>query len=87
MDIDYRELFSEYVDEMYVVMLDDEGLELAAEYSDRGGSPETCVGVGIYESTDWELEFISEELDVSRRAMYNARRKLGLEIRDRDDSG
>lgn len=85
LDLDYEEFFSEFVDEVYVDSLDDEGLDAAISYSERGGNPRVCMGVGLYESEGYNsnLDSIAEELDVSRRAMYNARRKLGLEIRDR----
>lgn len=85
LDLDYEEFFSEFVDEEYVDSLDDEGLDAAISYSERGGSPRVCMGVGLYESEGYNsnLDSIAEELDVSRRAMYNARRKLGLEVRDR----
>ncbi|QKQ98216.1 hypothetical protein GKQ38_01625 [Candidatus Nanohaloarchaea archaeon] len=86
LDIDYEKLFSEYVSEVYVEELDEKGLEIAAEYSDRGGNPRVCVGVGLYETEEYDsnLDTIAEELDVSRRAIYGARQKLGLEIRERN---
>lgn len=81
LDLDYEEFFSEFVGEVYVDALDDEGLDTAISYSERGGNPRVCVGVGLYESESYDgnLETIAEELDVSRRAMFNAREKLDLE--------
>lgn len=39
------------------------------------------MSVGLYDSESYEtgLDEISGELDVGRRAMFNAREKLGLE--------
>lgn len=87
MDLDYEEFFTEFVDEEYVQDLDDEGLDAAIRYSERGGNPRVCVGVGLYESESYDknLDTIAEDLDVSRRAMFNARDKLDLEKNwDRD---
>jgi len=79
-NLDYRELFSSFVDREYVNMIDDEALETAEQYSELGGSPRTCVAVGLTESdnTGLNLEEIASELDVSRRAVYNARDELEL---------
>mgnify|MGYP006287407629 CR=1 FL=1 len=81
LDLDYEEFFTDFVDEAYVDSLDDKGLDIAISYSERGGNPRVCVGVGLYEteSYDANLEDIAEDMDVSRRAMFDARERLGLE--------
>ena len=75
-----RDVFSEYVDEEYVEMIDEEALDYAWEYSERGGNPDVCVALGLSETDNlgMNLEEISEELDVSRRAVYDARDEFGL---------
>lgn len=83
---DYRELLENFVEEEYVEMLDDGGLEIAAEYSRQGGMPRTCVGLGLYQcSWEWNLERVCEELEVDRKTLYDARKKLDLYIRPRSD--
>lgn len=80
--IDYRDFFSNFVDEQYVNMIDDEALDYAEEYSCQGGSPGVCVAVGLKETENigMTLEEISEVLEVSRRAVYNARKDLDLDV-------
>lgn len=77
---DYREVFSTFVDEEYINLLDDEGLEYSQELSELGRTPKVCVAVGLSqtEDLDWNLEEIAEELEVSRRAIYNSREELDL---------
>lgn len=80
--IDYREFFSNFVDEEYVNMVDEEAFDYVEEYSDLGGSPGVCVAVGLTETENlgMSLEEIAEEVEVSRKAVYNARKDLDLEI-------
>lgn len=75
-----KEFLTEFVDEEYVSMVDDEAFEYVERYSSVGGSPRVCVGVGLFETdeVDWSLEEISGNLGVSRRAIYNARESLDL---------
>ena len=77
---DYREVFSNFVDNEYVNLLDDEGLEYSQELSELGRTPKICVAVGLSqtEDLDWNLDEIAEELEVSRRAIYNSREELDL---------
>lgn len=79
-DIDYGEILTEFVDEEYVNMIDEEGLEAAAEYSEIGGTASVCVAVGLTQSenVEWGTERIADELGVTRRGIYNARDELDL---------
>ncbi len=79
MDLDYEEIFREFVDDRYVDVLEEEGLELAGRYSERGGSPAVCVALGLTVSGGWDIDEINEEL-ATRRSIYNARKRLGLEV-------
>jgi len=80
MDLDYREFFGNFVDEEYVNMVDEEALDLAWDYSEKGGSPKICIAVGLLESENigWSLEVVADELDVTTRGIYNARDDLDL---------
>lgn len=80
MDPGYREFFGNFVDEEYVDMIDDEALDYAWDYSEKGGSPKICVAVGLVESKNvgWDLEDVADEMDVTRRGVYNAREYLDL---------
>lgn len=81
MEFNYEELVSTFVGEEYLEKIDSEYQHIAEEYMDIGGSASVAVGVAWYESSDnVTFEEITEELDVSRRGMYNARSDLGLEI-------
>lgn len=78
----YR-LLEPFVEEVYINTLNEDGCKVALSYLDTGGSPGVAVATGWYESEDVTLEKVAEELDVSRRSVYNARKKLDLEIRER----
>ena len=75
-----RDVFSRYVEDEYVEMIDEKALDYAWDYSERGGNPGVCVALGLTETENlgMDLEEISDELDVSRRAVYNARDEFGL---------
>lgn len=79
-ELDYEELLSSFVDEEYVNMIDDSAMEYVEEYCDRGNSPYVCVAVGLSETENlgWNLKEIASELDVTRRAIYDAREELEL---------
>lgn len=83
--MDYKKILSHFVEEKYLEVLTEEGLEAAGNHIDRGGSHYVATAIGIYESTDRTLEKIASELDVTRRAIYNGREEQGLEIRERED--
>lgn len=78
----YR-LLEPFVDEVYIDTLDEDGRKVALDYLNTGGSPGVAVAVGWYESENVTLETVAEELDVRRRSVYNARKELDLEIRER----
>jgi hypothetical protein len=85
---DYRDFFSNFVGEGYVETADDEALEYAWEYSEKGGSPKVCVGLALYETDNlgWGLEEIADELGITRRSIYDSREELDLvdyEVRGR----
>jgi len=81
MESNYEELVSTFVGEEYLEKINTEYKHIAEEYMDRGGSAAIAVSVAWYESSDdITFEEITEELDVSRRGMYNARSDLGLEV-------
>lgn len=73
-----------FVDDVYLSMLDEEGVDKAVKCSSKGYSARTCVGLGIYYSSnnEWSWESIEEELEVSRRAIYDARSELGLTVEE-----
>jgi len=79
-DMEYRNFFSNFVDDEYLELADDEALEYAWSYSETGGSPKTCVALGLSETENlgWSLDEIADEVGVSRKALYNARDELGL---------
>lgn len=79
-DLDYRELFSNFVDEEYTSMIDESGLEYSEDLSEIGRSPKVCVAVGLTETENlgWTENEIAEELNISRKAIYNAREEIGL---------
>ena len=78
--IDCKEFLTGFVDKEYVDMVDDKAFDYVEEYSSIGGSPHVCIGVGLSETdeVDWNLQEISDNLGVSRRAIYNARDSLDL---------
>lgn len=80
MEVNYEEIVSTFVGEEYLDKVDPTYQHLAEKYMEQGGSARTAVGVAWYESSD-EVTFeeISEELEISRRGLYEARVKLGLE--------
>lgn len=79
-DLDYRELFSNFVDEEYTSMIDESALEYSEELSESGKTPKICVAVGLTETENlgWTENEIAEELNISRKAIYNARSEIGL---------
>jgi hypothetical protein len=78
--MDYRELLSNFVDEEYTSMIDESALEYSEELSEIGKSPKLCVAVGLSETDNlgWTEVEIADELDISRKAVYNARNEIGL---------
>lgn len=82
-EIDYQEIISQKVDDEYLEKVDSEYMSLAEKYVEMNGTPKVAVGVAMYESGSFEtLDDVAEELKVTRRGLYNAREKLGLEKED-----
>lgn len=79
-DRNYRELLSNFVDEEYTNMIDESALEYSEELSESGKTPKLCVAVGLTETENlgWTENEIAEELDISRRAIYDAKSEIGL---------
>jgi hypothetical protein len=79
-ELDYEEFFSNLVDEEYLEEMDEDGWKYARKHSEDGGTPKACVALGLSETEnlDWNYDEIASELDISRKALYNAREKYGL---------
>lgn len=63
------------IDEEYIEMLGDEGREYAMEYY-SSSTPKVALAAGYYEESGIGLEYVAEEFGVSRRSLFNARKRL-----------